>query len=272
MMIYYFIRRLGFFLLLHLSVFSVAQDPPEESVFSDPSTEFWAGSYMNFRVSDKFFWAGEFHLRSNGIEGRPFVGYMSKIYNRHGIKYMFSKYFNATAGGVLRLNFSRYGNEGDNKALVLEPRFWHEYVFANSFDRFMIYHRLRFEHRWTKPNKDDAEYRFRNRYRYMITAKIPLNKKKLVPGAYYFSPFIELIMQSGKSVIANPLEDLRIYPHFGYIINPQYSVSLGILYTTGQSNALGYTYRQRWIPRANVYINLDFRKQSMKIPEINLRD
>lgn len=248
------------------------QEYPSESVFDDAEDEFWLGTYGNFRLTEKLYWAGEFHYRMKGSPETPLVDHLSKLYNRHGLKYVHSKKFSATVGGVLRLNFSKYGNEGQNKAMVLEPRIWHEYVFAMPFERFMIYHRIRIEHRWSKPNLDDADFIYRNRYRYMVQAKIPINNKKLIPGTYYFAPFIELIMQSGKSVVGNPMEDLRLYPHFGYIFNPRISASAGLLYTTGQSSPQGYSYRRRWIPRLNLYISLDFRKDEYKVPEINLRD
>lgn len=251
---------------------SWAQEYPKKSEFEDFTNELWMGAYGNFRITDKFYWAGELHLRTGQTKDTPLVGYLSKIYNRHGIKYVHSKKFSATFGGVLRLNFSKYGNTGNNKAMVLEPRIWHEYVFATPFSRFMIYHRIRIEHRWSKPNLDDGEFRYRNRYRYMFKAKIPLNHKKLKPGTVYFSPSVEIIMQSGKSIVGNPMEDLRIYPYFGYIFSPRLSASAGLMYTTGQNSEEGFSYRRRWVPRLNIYVSLDWRKDELKIPEINLRD
>ncbi len=250
----------------------VAQDPAVESVFEEPSSELWLGGYGNFRLTDKLFWSGEFHLRSSSKGSTPMVGYLSKIYNRHGLKYVHSKKFSATLGGVLRLNISKYGSGAPYQLIALEPRIWHQYVFAMPFERFMVYHRLRIEHRWSKPNLKEADFIYRNRFRYMIKMKIPINKKKLIPGAYYFSPYVELIMQSGKTVVGNPMEDLRIYPHVGYILNPRISFSAGILYTTGQTSVNGQYYRRRWIPRINTYISLDFRKDELKIPEINTND
>ncbi|MGM0478483.1 MAG: DUF2490 domain-containing protein [Bacteroidota bacterium] len=251
---------------------ALSQEPAVESIFEDTGSELWLGGYGNFRLTDKLFWSGEFHLRSSTKGSTPMVGYLSKIYNRHGLKYVHSKKFSATLGGVLRLNVSKFGGGDPYQLIALEPRIWHQYMFAMPFERFMVYHRLRIEHRWSKPNLKQADFIYRNRFRYMIKMKIPLNKKKLVPGAYYFSPYIELIMQSGKSVAGNPMEDLRIYPHVGYIVNPRVSFSVGILYTTGQTSANGQYYRRRWIPRINTYISLDFRKDELKIPEINTND
>jgi hypothetical protein len=102
--------------------------------------------------------------------------------------------------------------------------------------------------------------------------KIPLNKPTLKPGTIYFSPDVELIMQSGARVIDSPLEDLRIYPLFGYIVNPRFGVSSGMMYTFGQNLSMGGNYRQRWIFRVNAYLSLDFRRFEDKIPESKFFD
>jgi len=98
--------------------------------------------------------------------------------------------------------------------------------------------------------------------------KIPLNSRELQPGTWYFSPDIELIMQSGSPVIDSPLEDLRIFPTLSYIYSPQFTFSGGLMYTTGQELNNGAVFRQRWIPRLNVYMSLDFRKIDERVPEV----
>lgn len=54
------------------------------------------------------------HYRRTEYNDVPYVGRMAQIYNRHGVKYLFSKNFNATVGGVLRLDFTP---EPGNKTL-----------------------------------------------------------------------------------------------------------------------------------------------------------
>jgi hypothetical protein len=249
-----------------------AQEFPDEADFGDPVTSLWLGSYLNARVTNKFFWAGELHVRTDQTDETPFVGRMGQIYNRHGVKYLFSKNFSATVGGVLRLNFTPQPGNPEFKPLVLEPRIWHEYLFAIPLERIMVYHRLRIEHRWSKSNREGAEFIYRDRWRYKFFMKIPLNRPKLVPGAFYFQPDVELIMQSGKPVVGSPMEDLRIYPIIGYIFNPRVGASAGVTYSLGQNLDLGYEYRQRWLLRFNCYISLDFRKFEERIPTSKLTD
>lgn len=244
---------------------------PDASLVRPQTTLTWLGSYGTFRLSEKWYWHGELHYRRQESNSTNFIGELAQIYNRHGIKFIPTKNFSATAGGVLRLDFNPNAEEGF-KSMILEPRIWHEYIWTMPFERFRIYHRLRFEHRWSRGFQNEPDWRFRNRWRYKFLMKIPLNKPKLQPGAFYFSPDVELIMQSGKTVSDNPLEDLRIFPTFAYIANPRTTYSAGLMYTSGQTQEAGFIYRERWILRFNVYINLDFRKGDQKIPQTNFYD
>jgi hypothetical protein len=245
---------------------------PDQSIFEDMGTNLWIGSYNKFRIGEKWIWDAQHHYRRGGYNGIPYVGRMAQFYNRHAITYLLNRNINITAGGVVRMNYTPEPGNPDFERMVLEPRFWHEYMFIMPFPRFMLYHRIRIEHRWSRSNAVGSEYIYRDRWRYKIFAAIPLNKPKLVPGAYYFIPDVEIIMQSGGPVIDSPLEDLRIYPQLGYIINPRAKVGGGMMYTTGQRLSAGYQYRQRWVFRLNLYLSLDFRKFENKIPEINITD
>lgn len=243
----------------------------EEAVFREAETLAWLGTYGTFRLSEKWYWHAELHYRRRESNKHLFLGEMGQVYNRHGIKFIPTKNFSATAGGVLRLDFNPNAQEGF-ESMILEPRIWHEYIWTMPFERFRIYHRLRLEHRWKRGFGEDSEYKFGNRWRYKFLMKIPLNKPKLEPGAFYFSPDIELIMQSGSTITDNPLEDLRIFPTFAYIANPRVTYSVGLTYTIGQSSEAGFIYRQRWIARFNVYFNFDFRKFDDKIPKTSTFD
>lgn len=250
---------------------SVENSSPKASLVRKAQTQAWVNSYGTFRLSDKWYWHAELHYRRNESNKTLFLGEMAQVYNRHGIKYIPTKNFSATAGGVLRLDFNPNAQQGFN-SMILEPRIWHEYIWTMPYQRFRIYHRIRIEHRWKKGFAKGDEYIFGNRWRYKFLMKIPLNKPKLEPGAFYFSPDVELIMQTGSKITDNPLEDLRIFPTFAYIANPRVTYSAGLMYTTGQTSQAGSIYRERYIVKFNVYINLDLRKFSDKIPETSFYD
>lgn len=253
------------------SFYLTAQEKPTASKFKDPLTKVWINTYGNVRISKRLFWVAQTHFRLQETENTPFAGQLGQIYNRHAIGYIHSKKFNVSLGGVFRLNFNT-DPESEDRNLVPEYRIWHQYMFAVPFPRLMIYHRLRIEHRWTIDFPEDSEYIFRNRWRYMFKAKIPINSEKLKPKTFYISPEAELIMQSGKAVVGSVFEDLRLHASFGYIITPRVTVATGLMYSQGQTLSDANVFKQNWTARFHVYFSPDFRKVKNKLPSIHLDD
>ncbi|WP_116106304.1 DUF2490 domain-containing protein [Lewinella sp. IMCC34191] len=267
-------RTLALLLLVIGSLALRAQktEAPKVSTFKEPITAFWINTYGNIRLSDRFFWVAQTHFRFQESASTPLVGQVGQIYNRHAISYLYSKYFRASLGGVLRINFNQDGVAEGERRTVPEYRIWHEYLFAQHLARLMLYHRIRIEHRWTKGYALGDEFIYRNRWRYMISMKIPLNKEKLSPGAFYVGPEAELIMQSGKAVVDSPLEDLRLHTSFGYIVNPRLTFATGLMYSMGQDLTDGAYYKQKWTWRLHMYFSPDFRKVKNKLPMIHLTE
>lgn len=262
------------FLIIFLSSCFHINAQELEPEFETMGTNLWLSSYNKFRIGDKLYWAGEMHYRRAGDSETPYIDRMAQVYNRHGLNYVFSPNFNATVGGVLRLDFTPDPENTDLEPVVIEPRIWHQYLFVLPFPRFMLYNRIRIEHRWKRgfENVEDPEWNFRNRYRYNFYMKIPLNGTKLKPGTFYVSPSAELIMQSGKTVVGSFVEDLRLYGNLGYIASPRVTSSLGLMYTTGQNLNDPTLYRRRLVIRFSTYISLDFRKEEQKIPTLKFSD
>jgi hypothetical protein len=263
-----------FLLMITVLVASISLFGQErKSEFQRPAgTNLWLGSYNKFRLTENMFWRAEFHYRTGGYEETPFIGRMAQIYNRHALDYIVSPDFYVSLGGVLRLDFTPQPGNPELEHVIYEPRIWHEYMFVMRWARFNAYHRIRIEHRWSRTNALDSEWIFRNRWRYKFFMKIPINKSYLGTGTIFLNPDVEILMQSGKSVVDSPMEDLRIYPSVGYIASPSVTYTAGIMYTTGQSLNNGSFYRQRYVIRLNAYVSLDFRKEEKKIPSIRLSD
>lgn len=249
-----------------------AQERPSQANFGEPGTNLWLGSYNKFRISKNLFWRAEFHYRRANYDNTPYIGRMAQIYNRHALNYIVTKNFNVSLGGVLRLDFTPEPGNPELDHVIPEPRIWHEYLFVMPWPRFQLYHRIRLEHRWSRTNEPASDWTFRNRFRYKFYMSIPLNKPQLVPGAIYFNPDVEIIMQSGKTIIDSPLEDLRLYPSIGYIFSPNVTYTAGMMYTLGQNTNLGSEFRQRWVLRINAYVSLDFRKKEKQVPSIRFSD
>jgi hypothetical protein len=245
------------------------KDGPSAAEFKEPLSQFWLNTYGNIRITDRLFWVAQTHFRFQQTQTVPLVGQIAQVYNRHAVSYLFSKRFTTSLGGVLRMNFNTDDIPVDEHRVVPEWRIWHEYQFSLPLSRLMIYHRIRIEHRWTKSFAENADFFFRNRWRYMLSMKIPVNKPKLGPHAFYVAPESEIIMQSGRSVINSPMEDLRLHVSFGYIINPRLTVATGLMYSFGQELTDGAEYKQKFTWRMHVYFAPDFRKIKNKLPDIH---
>jgi hypothetical protein len=243
---------------------------PTEAEYKEPLTLFWINTYGNIRLTDRFFWIAQTHFRFQESETTPFAGQIAQLYNRHAISYLYSKYFRVSLGGVLRVNFNTNDVEANERGAVPEWRIWHEYQFAQPLARLMLYHRIRLEHRWSQGFAEEADYIFRNRWRYMLRMKIPLTSKYLYPGTVYVAPECEIIMQSGKAVVNSPLEDLRLHTSVGYIVNPRLTVATGLMYSMGQELTDGGIYKQKWTWRVHAYFTPDWRKIKNKLPDIHL--
>ncbi|SNR14382.1 conserved protein of unknown function [Tenacibaculum jejuense] len=243
----------------------------ETSKFKEPITKTWINTYGNIRLSNRFYWVAQTHFRFQETEKTPFVGQLAQIYNRHAIGYIYSKKFNISLGGVLRLNFNT-DEESTDRNLVPEWRIWHQYMFASPLSSLLFYHRIRIEHRWTKSFLEDSEYTFRNRWRYMFKAKIPINSSQFKPKTFYVSPEAELILQSGKTVAGSVMEDLRLHMSAGYIVSPRLTLATGIMYSHGQTLSDATVFKQSWTARFHVYFSLDPRNIKNKIPAIHMDD
>lgn len=264
------IHFLGFCLvLLFVSVSRV--NAQEVSEYKEPKTAMWWNTYGNIRISKRLFWDAQTHFRFEESKDVPFTGQIGQIYNRHAIGYIYSKYFNVSLGGVLRINFNT-DEDSEDRNVVPEFRIWHQYQFAQPLSTMMIYHRIRIEHRWSQAFAENSEYIFRNRWRYMFRMKIPLNKPKFVPKTLYISPEAELIMQSGKAVVNSPLEDLRLTTTLGYVLTPRLTVAGGLMYSFGQSLNDGSVYQQKFTLRFHLYYAPDFRRIKNKLPAIHFDD
>ncbi|RZS92263.1 DUF2490 domain-containing protein [Aquimarina brevivitae] len=272
-MIKKYYKYLSFVMMCCCYALTNAQQEPTEAKFKESVSRVWVNTYGNIRISERLFWVAQTHFRFEETEDTPFVGQVGQIYNRHAIGYIYNKYFNISVGGVLRLNFNTAANPAPiDRNLVPEWRIWHEYMFAMPLSSMMFYHRLRIEHRWTQSFEENSDYDFRNRWRYMFKAKIPINSDKFQTNTFYISPEAELIMQSGKPVVGSPMEDLRLHASVGYIINPRMTVATGLMYSTGQTLSDASVYKQNLTLRFHLYFSPDFRKVKNKLPAIHLDD
>ncbi|WP_228527493.1 DUF2490 domain-containing protein [Pararhodonellum marinum] len=237
---------------------------PTERTNLAPTTESWNGLYLKLRLSDRVFWYQENHYRRrNGINNRSdFVGRMSQIYNRFGFTFLFTDQFEVTVGPTLVWNFTPNPDNPDYVNSTLEPRIWHQWLLTQGIGSVKILHQFRFEHRWKRDNLIGAEYLYTDRYRYKITAYIPINKPRMENKTFFLAPSNEIFFETGKHIV-NILEENRVYTAIGYTYN-NFMFFGGHMWTYGPT-AIPGTYRNRHIIRLNVMYTIDFRNKRLPV-------
>lgn len=244
----------------------------ERASINTENTGLWNGYYIKAQFTNKLKYHAEHHFRfRNDVNNTySYARNFSSIYNRIGLNILFNDSFEAIIGPALIFNFTPEPNNPNFEKLTLEPRIWHQWLFKmKGFKSFDVYHQFRFEHRWKRSNQVDTDYDFTNRYRYRLFSYIPLNASKIQKNTVYFYPSAEIFLQSGKSVVYNPLEDFRIHNGFGYVMDRNVTLFVGHMWTIGQK-ATGFEYRMSHIFRFNILFGLDLRKFESKIPPVNL--
>lgn len=255
------------FFVLCLCQISFAQsiDIPEEKVIKN-SSEVWLGLYTKYRISERAFYYGEYHVRrKKGLQD------MGQIYLRFGISYLVSKYFEFTAGFVNPWYWAPNPEAPNIDKVVPQFRGWQQLLFVSPFDRLKIYHQLRFEQRFRRDYLEGSPFKLTHRFRYKLTAYYPLNKEHLENKAIYLSTYNEIFIQAGKSIVYDHLEDNRVFLGLGYIINDKMQIQSGYMWTFRHKDS-PFIYENRHIFRFSVYHNLDLykkKKPAITAPFIN---
>ncbi len=225
------------------------------------TTGFWLGSYTKYRLSNRLFYYGEYHLRKRN----QFVNDMAQIYLRFGLTYLVNKNFEVTGGIVTPFYWAPTSSQDDPNIdnVVPQYRLWQQFLLVQPFDRLKLYHTFRTEQRWQRDYEKGSPFELTYRFRYKFTSYYPLNHHKLVPKTLFASNYAEIFIQAGKTVIYNPLEDFRCFTGLGYIINENVQIQAGYMWTYRQKGS-PYKYEFRHIPRLSVYHNFDFHRRSIE--------
>lgn len=229
--------------------------PPEKEYVS--STGLWLGTYTKYRIKEKLFYYGEYHLRT-----RDWANEMAQIYLRFGVSYLATKYFEITAGFVNPYYWAPSSRLDDPNIQRVVPQWrgWQQFIFYTPFDRLKLYHQIRTEQRWRKDFYQNAPFELTHRFRYKLTAYYPLNNDHLDIDTYFLSFYEEIFIQTGKTVIYDHMEDNRLFLGLGYIVNENLQIQAGYMHTY-RHNGSPFRYENRHILRLSFYHNLDFYRQ-----------
>ena len=109
------------------------------------------------------------------------------------------------------------GFEGD---LVTENRTWQQFILRNKIKNINFRHRYRLEQRWVKQNNFTD---YKNRVRYMLSAKAHLSKHENSPLFLFIYDEVFLHIDD------NPFNQNRLYAALGYTVNKNMNIQAGYL-------------------------------------------
>lgn len=234
-----------------------AETPIEKEV--SHSTGLWLGTYTKYKLSKRMFYYGEYHYRRRN----EFVKDMAQVYLRFGTTYLVTKKFEVTTGIVTPIYWAPNQNADNIDKTVMQFRFWEQFLFVQPIGRVKIYHQFRFEQRWKRDYEIGSPFELTHRFRYKLTTYVPLNHDHLVNKTLFFSFYEEIFIQAGKSVIYDHFEDNRLFLGLGYIINENFQLQAGYMWTFRHKGG-PFSYEHRHIPRLSLYHNLDLYRLSSK--------
>lgn len=149
--------------------------------------------------------------------------------------YMEPNYYEIKGGPAYNINknnqvlvgFGRYGTYKDRVFNQREYRLWLQYVLSHRIDRLKLDHRWRAEKRFfyapqTGKNTNDE------RYRYRLSATLPLNSKKVTEGTFYANAFEEIFVGPKNNDVS--FKRNRLYAGFGYQFNDFANANLGYMW------------------------------------------
>lgn len=223
----------------------------------DSISELWNGLYTKYRVSDRFFYYGEYHVRSR----EQLVGEMAQLYLRFGMTWRVDDDIELTGGAVTPLYFAPRVRvaQGDVARIVPQFRFWEQALMVQTIKRVRLYHQFRFEQRWRRDFAREAPFELTFRFRYKLAAYVPLNNTRMVEKTLFLVVYEEIFIQAGRTILFDHFEDNRIGGALGWILNRNLQTEMGYMWTF-RHRGDPFAYQNRHIIRLNLRHNLDLRQ------------
>jgi hypothetical protein len=112
-----------------------------------------------------------------------------------------------------------------------EHRAWQQLSYTQSWLGLDWVHRFRLEQRWigemknTAGDWDVANWRYENRFRYMLRTTVPLTESKNT----YLALSNELFLNFGENVVGNDFDQNRAFIGIGHKLNPVTRIEVGFL-------------------------------------------
>ena len=143
---------------------------------------------------------------------------LQQLLIRGGIGYNLTENNNTILAGYAYIQ-NRTPSVDDNFAHNHEHRLYQQFNTKHALQRFNFAHRVRVEERFLE---HDTQFRFR----YQLTATVPLNNAKLIENTWYLKAYDEIFLQA---VNNKTFDRNRLGLSFGYVISPTFSLEAGYM-------------------------------------------
>ncbi|WP_188405664.1 DUF2490 domain-containing protein [Psychroflexus salis] len=244
------------FFILILSLFSIFISAQDKEITSNE--QFWMGYMTSGKISEKYSLWNDFHYVPNGF----FVA-------RTGLTRFFHKNLNLTAGYAY-LNVPTI-NEGVELKRN-EHRPWMQMVANHKVSpKLQMINRIRYDMRFRQDFADGElldSFTFNHRLRMLISMRFPLIGKEFIGGTPFVNLSNEVLVNFGKNVENNYLDQNRTWLTFGLRLDAM-SLQVGYMHRFVQ-----LTQNQQFVRNHTLVVwithNFDFRKKNKINPKEEL--
>ncbi|MCS7004170.1 MAG: DUF2490 domain-containing protein [Cytophagales bacterium] len=216
----------------------------------------WYGYLFQARNTERWGSWFDFHLRTENLNLNSFWIVRVGVIYRNKLGTMF-------VGGYANLHSFENINRIDRN----EHRIWQQVQWVNTYPRMRIMHRFRFEQRYRQKMLNGEivpGYNFNHRLRYMLNISVSLNNKKPnQPKSLVGVLQNELLMNAGKEIIYNYLDQNRLFVGVGFQITPTIHFQVGYMHTFLQQPAPS-SYVESNTARFFLFHQIDLRKKENK--------
>jgi hypothetical protein len=215
--------------------------------------QIWLGYFNQTRVTNKFGFWGDFHIRTK----ENFVDNFYQSIVRPGITYFITDSTRLTVGYAYVEN---YPAEGHASVTQPEHRFWQQVQWRTNYGKTRMMQWIRLEEKYKHKVLNDSTlgdgYNFNYKIRYNFSYEIPFSQKRTNKVSFQIND--EIHINFGKQIVYNYFDQNRFFVGLKLIFTQNSYIQCGYM-NQFQQLASGNRYRNNNAIRLFYYQNLDLR-------------
>lgn len=173
----------------------------------------WSIYFGDKKINDKWNWHHEVQYRHFNL-----VGDTEQLLIRTGLGYNLSENNNNIHLGYAFIYSEPYIGDSDDKRHFNEHRIYQQFITRQSFGRFNIQHRYRFEQRFFSND-------FKMRLRYFLAVNMALNNITMANKTLYLTAYNEIFINTE----SNFFDRNRLFGGLGYRFNKNVRTEIGLM-------------------------------------------